>query len=88
MSRFLVDEHWATLYGAQMEPATPAKGAVPAASQIEGEAQIRLELCWSLFKVPKATKKSTIFLVKFLLLCQLSSWQNLALISSVLMRHC
>lgn len=55
MSRFLVDEHWATLYGAEMEPATPAKGAVPAASQIEGEAQIRLELCWSLFKVPKAT---------------------------------
>jgi len=45
-----VDEHWATLYGAETEPATPAKGAVPTASWIEGEAQIRTELCQILSK--------------------------------------
>lgn len=48
MPRFVVDEHWAALYGAEMEPATPAKGAVPTASRIEGETQIRLELRRSL----------------------------------------
>lgn len=50
MFRVLVDEHWTTLNEAETEPGTPAREAVPTASWIKGEAQIRTELCQSLSK--------------------------------------